>query len=480
MRRPIQVSKHRRPAPGPGLLVLLILSASCSGPAPPGRKQLGAAAPAGDARQNVSATTDDLVVYLDISEPMKGYVSAGGQSVFSRTLRVLREFTTTLSPPVEVRLRTVAAAVSPLKSDIELADAAFKPAVYNGRESNLAGAIDIFSQSLRPSSPEPNAVAPPRFHVLVTDGVQYSRSARPNDSCSSGTDAFCVRKKILALLDRQWAGVVIGIRSQYCCAFFSEKKQQWVNFKTDGLSQGQHRPFYLFIFSPDHTAVDGFVVRLKENLRKNIGEKNLTLRELPLTASYAEGPLGFDSASGFQPADKAKLQCSKISAAGANDPLLLSLKLREESRATEIPFKLNLTINWSAHGKDCGEAREMAGLLDWSLAKVYPAREQTGYRYPEISLGEAETDDQGNVSLPAVAKWPRAAGDAAWRGYRLIGRLKLDSEPAWISQWSTDLDNAPAAGSRTLDLKSSLLGLWRNPVLEKRPVAEAYLRIGPQ
>lgn len=495
------------------LLVVLVLAVGCrSGDAssPPGRKELKASAILPSNQNNWPTTSDDLVVYLDVSEPMRNYVLPDGQSVFSQTLRTLREFSAIQSIPVRVHLRTIAKQVGPPQPNAALADAAFSQKIYNGSESNLVSAIICFNQNL-PSgvsgqaqttssvksltSPVPvkdealavaggeskgaavMSVKPPRFHVLVTDGVQYAARTDGGDGCASGTDAFCVRQKIRALLDQGWAGSVLALRSEYCCAFFSENEQKWIGFDTKSLPPSNYRPFYLFIFSPDHKAVDEFVLSLKESLRKSINPMP-QMRELPLTAQYAEGALGFDRNADFKTKDTDRLRCTTLGGK-AGEPLFLSFQLQEESRTIPIPFELKLTLSWSEHGKDADEPQQLANLLDWSLERVYPSQEQTSSRYPEIELVKAVADAQGRFVIAATAHWPHAAGQAAWQAYRLCGRFKRDAEPSWINQWSTPRDVTPAAGSRTLDLRTTLLGLWRNPVLEKQPVAEAYLRIGP-
>lgn len=491
-----------------------MLAAGCpnGGMPPPGRKELGATATMTSKLSklnNQPATTDDLVVYLDISEPMKGYVLSGGQSVFSQTLRSLREFATTQSAPVKVHLRTVSKEVGPPQSNAALADASYGQKIYTGSQSNLVGAISIFNQNLytaptptpvtNPLWPSPPGAAigikaiatatpaptvsiavsqgPPRFHVLVTDGVQYAEQSRVSDGCASGADAFCVQQKIRSLLDQGWAGVALGLRSEYCCAFFSENNQKWIKFDTRSLPPDEHRPFYLFIFSPDHKELDDFVISLKASLRKSINP-NPPLRELPLTANYAKGVPGFERDADFKPRDKGRLRCAKLNGK-PEEPLFISLQLQEESSAVAISFELSLTVYWSEHGKDAGAPQELAQLLDWSLEKVYPRLEQPGYRYPEIELNKFMADEHGRFVIEATAQWPRSAGAATWRGYRLSGRFKRDAEPSWINQWSIPRDTTPAAGSRTLDLRSTLIGLWRNPILEKQPIAEAYLRIGP-
>lgn len=433
--------------------------------------------------QTPPPTSDELVIYLDTSGSMQGYVSAAGQSVFSRALNTLREFSTTLARPVEVYLRTVEAQVGPPEPHAALVRAASEPAMYRGLHTNLAGALGVFNQPLHPvpattGAPTPAQNAPPipvpRFHVLVTDGVQSVTEV--------GANAFLVRKQMLALLEQGWSGTVIGLRSQFCCEFFSEKLNRKVPYNTAQRAVTEYRPFYLYLFSPDAAALDHFTQRLKDSLRQKSGAQEFVMHELPLSAAYATGSLKFEPTTGFQTAERARLTCQSLGNGTTNGPLFLSLQLKEESRAASVPFKLSFSVPWSPHGQDSGTPQELARLLRWELQPVYPQQEQPGERYPEIELQpeKLEVDTQGNFVMPATAKWPLAAGRACWRAYRLIGRLNQDAEPAWVRAWSTDDDSKPVAGSKTFDLTVALLGVWRNPVLAQQSVAEAYLRIGPR
>jgi hypothetical protein len=485
------------------MTALLFCSLSCNGIDPPTRKSIGALASSVNGTNHAEAApaksssiTDELVVYIDTSSPMKGYVAPDGQSIFSRTLRALREFATTLDPPVNVRLRTVDSVVSAARSSAAISDASTDPGFYTGFETNLAGAIGSFSECEQPlpnrtsdqtktqpvgnpDNPGPQPTNTPRFHILVTDGVQYSRKQSNDAPCASGSDAYCVRLKILELMNKGWAGAIIGLRSQFCCAFFSEKSQRPVAYDTSKREPKDYRPFYLYIFSPDHEALDKLVARLKESLRASLDNKILMLRELALTPRYSTGDTIFDDAD-FQPADKTKLSCRKVD---DQNPLYLSLRLREEAKAVRVPFQLAVSIPWTQHALDCGSPKELSNLLKWELRPAYPKQESPGYRYPEVSMDfkKANVDDSGRIIFQAEAIWPRAAGASAWRAYRLIGLLNQESNtPEWVREWSTDMDTLSGMGNRTLDLTTALLGVWRNPILKEQVVADLFLRIGPQ
>src|SRR6478672_3418041 len=132
------------------------------------------------------ATTNELVVYLDTSASMAGYITKDGQSIFGKTLRELRYATGTFgNSDAKVLVRRIASDVGPALTDMELTSASQDQNIYRGGETNLAGAIATFKLPAAPAKPpeqsantqvslsdEPKVQPIPRFHVLVTDGVQ--------------------------------------------------------------------------------------------------------------------------------------------------------------------------------------------------------------------------------------------------------------------------------------------------------------------
>ena len=140
-------------------------------------------------------TTDNLVVYLDTSASMAGYVSPNGKTafaatpdgtIFSKTLLELRNVITSLSPQPQVVVRKVDAEVSaPSFSDLDLSKASLDRSFYNGRETNLAGAIKSFAETLDKNADDKS---PPRFHILVTDGVQSADKNNAALNCAQGSD----------------------------------------------------------------------------------------------------------------------------------------------------------------------------------------------------------------------------------------------------------------------------------------------------
>jgi hypothetical protein len=107
------------------LVAVIVFVGGCnSSPTPPTRTQLGVVAPT-PTTPPPPPTFGDLVVYLDISGSMKGYVkpvhksfahpsrTSAGNSIFSRTLLSLRDFAG--NTQVKIHLRMVGAPQSDVK-----------------------------------------------------------------------------------------------------------------------------------------------------------------------------------------------------------------------------------------------------------------------------------------------------------------------------------------------------------------------------
>jgi hypothetical protein len=174
--------------------------------------------PAAKARSD-AAPAPQLVVYLDNSKSMKGYVGrAGVETTFSRTLQELRNFVTLVNPPLDVLVRRVDTTVGRPLNNTVLSTASVDRDGFNGNDTDLAGAFDAFRQSVGGGEGAP----PPRFHVLITDGVQSTSNERADLSCTTGSDQLCVRRRISDLLNAGWGGCVIALRSEFNGDIYSE------------------------------------------------------------------------------------------------------------------------------------------------------------------------------------------------------------------------------------------------------------------
>lgn len=441
---------------------------------------------AGDATPAAPAS-DHIVVYLDTSASMAGYVSKDkrGETVYSRTLQEVRNLSTILSPPLTVLVRHVHAGVEAPLGDSDLTVSSVTPGIYTGAETDLAGAIGQFSRPVEEVyAPKARVAAAPaaggepappaRFHVLITDGVQSTRQ-RPNGNCASGSDQVCVRRRILDLLNKGWGAAVVALRAEFDGKVYSEIGGGAIRYPPAGGKA--FRPFYLYLFSPDRAALGRLVEVLKERLRPLVPADD-GLRELSLTSPYVDGAARAEASI---PKDKSRVL--ELSRAREENPARLTLRVSlDTERGGAETFPLSVEIPWSRHTRYLGTPREKAELVSWSAEPVYPSEADAAssrLRYPELKVVGQSAGDDGKVTLEVSAQWPRGTGDPGWRVYRLRGRLNLEQQtPAWVRQWSTNLDTTADAAGRTLNLESALLGLWRNDVLRDQTAAEVYIRVG--
>lgn len=431
--------------------------------------------------ENNVPATEHLVVYLDTSASMAGYVSPDGdksfavspdgQTIFSKTLLELRSIVTTLSPQSSVVVRRVDANVSaPSFSNLELSKAAINRKIYDGEETNLAGAIKTFSQPLT-NEDEENKI-PPRFHILITDGVQSSNEQNESTSCEQGSDSICVNAQILKHLNNGWGAVILGIKSDFQGNVYSEINESVVPFST-GKAGEKFRPFYLYIFSPDKAALENLTAMLRQRL-SGIVKSEDALREFSLTSGYAKT---FSQIESVNP---------------SKDFIELRKEKEDEQRPTRIrarvdiktekeglkPFYLKVTIPWAENAALAGNTNELLSLVKWNLELVDDDKEDKNIRYPNLKLTKQEIKD-GLAELTFETGWTKDAGEFGGRMYRLIGKFDTNqSALPWVNQWSTKIDTTADAANKTLNLEGSLGNLWKQTSLKNEAVGGGCIRVG--
>ena len=426
-------------------------------------------------------TTDNLVVYLDTSWSMAGYVSPNGKTnfavspdgstVFSKTLLELRNVVTMMSPQPQVAVRQVAANISaPSFSNLDLSQASINRGLFTGKETNLAGAVKAFSEPL-----DPNAEAkwPPRFHILVTDGVQSSAKDNTAVNCAQGSDALCVKQQLLDLVNNGWGGAIIGLRSEFQGDVYSEIARKNVPFAS-GKDPSKFRPFYLYIFSPDRAALD----QLLESLRRKLAplSREDSFREYALTAGYSNGAAAIETAQDKRVRDLLEARPEKIKE-GMNGRVTVKSSLDTESKGAQ-QFVLSVTPSWSKDALREGSPDELASLIKWELRPVFPEKESGDLRYPNFKLVKQEAKG-GKVELTFESGWTKDNGSPSWRMYQLVGKLDVEkSAPPWVTVWTTNLDTTADSANKTLHLESTLANLWKNSALEDHVVAEVCVRVG--
>jgi hypothetical protein len=438
-------------------------------------------------------TTAHLVVYLDVSESMKGFVAArreteaaSAQTVYSKSLLALRNVVTTLQPQTKAVVRLIDKEVHPPTDVFELAQYAINRDWYNRKETNLAGAINNFQEPVEAKVDANDKTPPARFHILVTDGVQSTKERRSDVRCLQGSDIDCVKEKISELVAKGWGGTILGVRSDFNGLLFSETSPSLsFEYSSTPDNPATFRPFYLYIFSPDQAALEMVVKKVKEVLRPLMTSPD-QLREYSLASPYVTGPASGQLLS----TNKEVLTVKKDDAASAED-LCFTVDLasssgqqRSNAQAGDnqtpdtAPLILTLRISWSQHALDSGTPQEIAGMLKWELMP-HASITENGARYPEVRVVKSTANPDGSVSLHLTARWEDRLGKRRERIYRLVGHLDVDKEaPPWVGQWSTDTDATKDEAPRTLNLKILLANLWKTQFLQRQEIAVACLRVG--
>jgi hypothetical protein len=427
------------------------------------------------------STDNHLVVYLDTSASMAGYVSPDGgksfavapdgQTIFSKTLLELRSVVTTLSPQSSVVVRRVDANVSaPSFSNLELSQAAVNRTTYNGKETNLAGAIKIFDQPLTNEDSE-NKI-PARFHILVTDGVQSSNQQNKQTSCEQGSDSVCVNTQIFKLLNAGWSATVLGIKSEFQGNVYSEINKSAIPFST-GKDTSKFRPFYLYIFSPDKNALTTLTEVLRRKLRETVNSED-ALREFSLTSNFTDGVSIIET----QNLSKELIELRQDKEKEGTQPRISVRVDVKTEREGAKPILLKVKIPWSQNSTLAGNPNELLNLIKWNLELVNADKEEKNVRYPNLKLVKQEIKD-GVAEMTFEAGWTKDAGEFGWRMYRLVGKFDTDqSVLPWVKQWSTQVDTTVDVANKTLNLEGSLGNLWKNTSLQNEIVGGACLRVG--
>jgi hypothetical protein len=438
-------------------------------------------------------TTNELVVYLDTSGSMAGYVSRDGQSIFGKTLRELRYATGTFGDSnAKVLVRRVASAVGPPLTDMELTTASQDQSVYRGGETNLAGAIGSFKSTSQAivkatgqgespggatSGSTDGSGVPARFHLLVTDGVQSTKKGSVTHDCTAGSDQFCVRQKIGELLRDNWGGCVIGLRADFHGKVYSEVSGSSIPYNTSTKDPTSFRPFYLYVFSPDPAALDSLIIALKERLRPLLSNSE-PIRQLNLSLPYTNGFADFE----MSVSKESRNFVDRIKDRGGPPSRFTVHVDVDTEKAGAKPFSIHAKLPWTSHALDTANEAELAQLLTWTIVPVFPAESVAAHqRSAEIKISGTHVDGPGQITLDATAGFPPGTEKPRWRVYHLQGRLNLNkASPAWIKAWSTDLDTTRNVANRTFNLETALLGLWNTSTTKDQIVAEAYIRIGPK
>jgi len=232
-----------------------------------------------------------------------------------------------------------------------------------------------------------------------------------------------------------------------------------------------HRPFYVYIFSPDRKLLARFAQIFRDRLMAVAPAK--AVHEFPLSGPFTDRAGEVKLAV---PEDLAgSLEVERHSE--SKIPVFYVRADLDSSPQNTKEFAVETAIPWSAEMKGAASDAERDQLTSWSLDLVAGLpKDQPGLRRAELTLASS-AGPRAKLAL----RWPAGTGDTGWAVYRLSARPKTATSTAplsWIRDWTTDLDTSPEFGNRTLFLEGQLLGLWNNPTVKNETLAEAYLVVG--
>jgi len=469
---------------------------------PPAWKEIDPDCSVGQVSENkeIKEASECLIVYLDSSVSMAGFVSTTQETIFSRSLQEIRSLSN--DPLVrKILVRRISLTTGKIESSDTLQQASRDPKFYDAKYENLNTAVELFSQPVEDS----NLEIPAKFHVLITDGVQSTEDKT--------VDTVYIQQSIRQLLEKGWAGAVIGIRSQFDGLIYSEvlalrrlnassqnKTKRVIlpkitfPYKTSTVSPEKYRPFYIYIFSPDQKSLEALMGKLKEKLNGILSEQNIdatkpdVLHELALTSAYVKTAAEKLPKIKLIKYDDDKLNIDRKKSMDG-DIAKFTVWVDLKRAKTENKAVLEVTINeipWSESASLLASQSQLSNMLDWSISPVYPTSESKQRAlYPETqltpSIKPSINTETGEVSLSLDIWWPQQLGTPDWRVYCLKARLKTDNTvPPWIKEWSTREDENPEQTHKTYDLESTLGGLWNNSILNEQTIVKAYFRVGPK
>lgn len=233
---------------------------------------------------------DELVLYIDLSNSMQGYVRPAG-SEFSQVLNRLDTFAANLQPRHGISFRTVGASVAEASADIDLLGRlSHSPELFDQTQSVIADAIRSFDNAFRLERNETTGV--PRCHVLITDGVQYVAPGAAT-ACRDGNDAQCVNEEIRSLIAKGWGVHVFAVRSRFNGKVWQHSRSVPGNkvpsatYHAGAGDLDDYRPFLVMLFTTEASYVGHVADSLRADLGK-IGFPAGIVKEIPLTVRLIE------------------------------------------------------------------------------------------------------------------------------------------------------------------------------------------------
>ncbi|MEW6733927.1 MAG: hypothetical protein AB1489_21550 [Acidobacteriota bacterium] len=439
--------------------------------------------------QSTTVSTDNIVAYIDESASMRGFLymnwndETTQQTIYSRTLAKLQDIVTS-EANLHFYMRRVSESVGRFESSgSEFDRATHDASFYHKGITNIAKAVQTFTESVPSRQSTNNQIdqekSVARLHILISDGIE--------SKVAGGVDPSSLKVSLQSLIKQGWAGCVIGVKSQFAdAAIIPETNDQLRIAWESGNDVKKFRPFYLFIFSPDHNRLKEFVEALKKRIKEIIAtvpnyETDSLLQEYDFTTLYTDPCMPDGTKWNISSTNKRSLLIPEASKTGLKYTLWLDVNTSVESYNLVIT-KLPLTNN----ALDGLTQKEIANLLDWKLTPYCPQDiECSRQRYPQVLIdGEPLINSDGTIALKLKADWGIPGKRRDWCFYNLEGvfsreKLAQNDGPNWIHKWSTDQDYIISETTKTYRFPRVVAGLWNNDFIKEKTAASLQFRIGP-
>lgn len=383
-----------------------------------------------------------LDLYLDDSKSVCGFV-AGREFEYVEVLGSLLRHTETAGYDRRVfRFSGLSLPVPGLTRTKVLS-----PDFYTGGETPLRRLLDAIRQRQ-----EPNRIA-----MVVTDMVQ-SESLDDQQSLAEALRLLALQNPHIVLL---------GFRSRFSGSYYPQAATvPQYPLSVPGGARGRGRPFYILIVAPSRPALDGF----RKYVLREIGEEEMFEPSSP----------AFDiTAVQFHPEDQPKrkmwnsMKDPEIYPAGDTSPRGFRVAYVQGMPIKPGTAELNL---------QCAVRQSLPLValdqIQCKMEKVSFVKERLRGK-PEPAIGRVEFADSLTKGVMRVKYAIDVPGPGAWDVYRVqlspgAGNLRV---PAWVDAWSTETDESPAQGNRTVHFSQFVEALVR-VVTERVVASDQYVLIG--
>lgn len=431
----------------PVALLVFAAVSGCGKSAPPCPSQdrvlrAFAADPPGSSPTDSLGGELQLDLYIDDSKSVAGFVADRAFGYVEVLGSLLRHTETAGYVRRVFRISDMSLPVHGLSRNIVLSSN-----FYTGGETPLRRLLDAIRQRR-----DPNRIA-----LVITDLVQ-SESLDDQQSLAEALRLLALQNPHIVLL---------GFRSQFRGSYYPQAASvPEYQLSVRGGVRGSGRPYYLLIVAPSRAALEGF--------------RKYVLREIGEEEAFEPSRPSFDiTAIEFHPEHQPNRKMWNSN----KDPELFPPG-DSSPRGYRVAYVQGMPIKpGSAELRLQCALRQGLPLIDldqirYRMEKVSFVKERLRAK-PVPARGRVEFGDSLAKGLLRVNYVLDVPEPGAWDAYRVQlwpgnGNLGV---PAWVDAWSTETDESPARGDRTVHFSQFVEALVR-AITERVVASDQYVLIG--